>query len=49
MYCFQSCMKKRLNVTVDEDSYIFVKKLGINISSFLNERIKELKEKCEDK
>ena len=34
--------KKRVNVTIDEEVYKLAKQFGINISAFLENRLKEL-------
>jgi len=46
MYSF---MKKRINLLIDEELYLFAKKLGLNMSKFLNERLKELRIKTRTK
>ena len=37
--------KKRTTITIEEDLLEFARYLGLNISAFLEERLKELKDK----
>lgn len=36
-------MKKTITLKIDNELYNYAKKLGLNMSGFLNERLKELK------
>ena len=39
--------KVRINVTIDEDLYYFAKDIGLNISRFLNNRLRDLRDKLQ--
>ena len=42
-------VKKRTSITIDEDLLEFARHLGLNLSGFLEERLRDLKEKLEGK